>query len=294
MLQIRGHVPVHITDAHLEEYVVAVSNRLSYRTLKTYLCGIKVVLLLSGHDTKQLFQKRLHYFLRGVRRAQGLRFRRPRRIPITISHLRHLLSSTRALLSPADARCFTAAFLLAFFGLLRVSEFTTPSITSFDTTTHLCPADVSFSPTFHMAYIRIKASKTDSFREGCTIRLAATGIPDMCPVQALRDYISGVRGFRGPFFALSNGQCLTRHHINSVLRRVFPWALPGTIASHSFRIGGASMLCSLGVPDATIQIMGRWSSDAFRQYLHISDNRIARLQRSMACGTSLPFQTWLP
>ena len=282
MLQMHQQVPVPVTNQNLEDYVVAVANRLAWKTIKTYLAGIKFILTISGQDVTLLFQRRLHYILRGVRRSQGQRFRRPRRIPITLSHLRHLITLAHTELPQADARCFTAAALLAFFGLLRVSEFTSPSPTFFDANWHLGRGDISFSPSRPLVVIRIKASKTDPFREGCSIRIAATGIPDMCPVRALIAYLSSDPCLTGPLFVLSNGQFLTRQHINAFLRRAFPLAVPGTIASHSFRIGGASRLCSLGVPDATIQIMGRWASDAFRRYLHISDTRIARLHFCMA------------
>ena len=295
MLQIHRHVPFPVTDKDLEDYVVAVANRLAFRTIKTYLAGIKFILTISGQDVTLLFQRRLHYILRGVRRSQGLRFRRPRRIPLTLSHLRHLVNLAHSQLPQADTLCFTAATLLAFFGLLRVSEFTTPSPTFFDANLHLGRADISFSPSRTLAFVRIKASKTDPFREGCVIRLAATRIPGMCPVRALLQYTSGFPTLRGPLFVLSNGQFLTRQHINAFLRRAFPLALPGTIASHSFRIGGASRLCSLGVPDATIMIMGRWASNAFRRYLHLSDTHISRLHSLMADpGQTQEDHTWDP
>ena len=74
--------------------------------------------------------------------------------------------------------------LLAFFGFLRVSKFTTGP--SFDPTTHLALLDVSFdspaNPT--RATISIKASKTDPFKEGCNISIGATG-DSLCPTQAL-------------------------------------------------------------------------------------------------------------
>ncbi len=37
--------------------------------------------------------------------------------------------------------------------------------------------------------------------------------------------------------------------------------------THSFRIGTASMLGSLGFDDEDVQAVGRWSSRAFEEYL---------------------------
>ena len=44
------------------------------------------------------------------------------------------------------------------------------------------------------------------------------------------------------------------------------------------------MAASVGIPDSTIQILGRWSSDAYRRYLRLSDNMIMLMSRSLASG----------
>jgi hypothetical protein len=43
---------------------------------------------------------------------------------------------------------------------------------------------------------------------------------------------------------------------------------PIDISSHSLRAGGAMALPLNGVPDRTIQILGRWSSDTFLIHIH--------------------------
>ena len=134
--------------------------------------------------------------------------------------------------------------------------------------------------------LRIKASKTDPFREGITLRIASTG-NHLCPFSALCAYLHCRRYMGpGPLFILQDGQFLTRGHLSRLLTRVFPGAPPGTLATHSFRIGGATRLCALGVPDATIQLLGRWSSSAFKQYLRVSDGLLARLHGGMSCDSS--------
>ncbi len=45
---------------------------------------------------------------------------------------------------------------------------------------------------------------------------------------------------------------------------------PGEMfCTHSFRIGTASMLGTLGYGDEDIQAVGRWSSRAFEEYLRL-------------------------
>jgi hypothetical protein len=45
---------------------------------------------------------------------------------------------------------------------------------------------------------------------------------------------------------------------------------PKQYASHSYRIGGASALAAAGVPAYMIQLMGRWKSLAFMDYIRLS------------------------
>ena len=115
-----------------------------------------------------------------------------------------------------------------------------------------------------MLHVRIKTPKTDPFRVGCTIRVAMSS-------SGHARFPAGAPTTSWSIIMLSDGSFLTRAHIQANLTRTFPFAVPGSLGTHSFRIGGASMLCSFGVPDATVQIMGRWSSNAFRRYLHISN-----------------------
>jgi hypothetical protein len=188
---------------------------------------------------------------------------------------------------------FRAAFSLAFFGLLRVSEFTCASPNAYCPATELGYADVAFDHPRGILFIFIKVSKADPFRVGATVRVSRTGGP-LCPFAAMWEYLAYRGGGAGPLFILLDGQYLTRSRLTSVLRGAFPGAPSGTLGSHSFRIGGASMLCALGVPDATIQLMGRWSSSAFRGYLHLSDGLITRLHRRMSQGAAQQYDAWVP
>ena len=56
----------------------------------------------------------------------------------------------------------------------------------------------------------------------------------------------------------------------------------GSLTSHSFRTGLASMMGNLGFGDQDIQAMGRWSSSAFETYLRLPRTRRAEMARRMA------------
>ena len=272
---------------------MAVATRLGYKTIVSYVSALKFINITQGFQSPSLC--RLFLVLRGVRRSQGNRFVRPQRLPITMAHFHTLYSYLARHVDLHDIYCFKAVFSLAFFGLLRVSEYTTPSVSSFDPTVHLLYSDVTFVGGDHHMRVSIKASKTDPFRKGVVLRFA-TIVSKFCPVQAILNYLPFHPTKRGPLFVLSSGQYLTREHSSLILAAVFPQVGPnmGAISSHSFRIGGASAASSNGVPDSTIQILGRWNSDCFRRYLQLSDGYIERCLAHMSTGNMPDSRIWDP
>jgi len=139
-------------------------------------------------------------------------------------------------------------------------------------------------------YIKIKASKTDPFRAGITIRLAAIRNHQLCPVRAMRTYLSFRSLQPGPLFVFSNGLYVTRRFVAAFLSLALP-DVPN-INTHSFRIGGASAALSAGASDALIRIMGRWSSDCYNRYIRISDTLVVDFNNTLASAHTT--NTWHP
>ena len=157
--------------------------------------------------------------------------------------------------------------LTAFFGLLRVSEYTTAGPRAYDPLTDLCMTDTRLVGS--RLILRIKASKTDPFRVGANVTLWETGCP-LCPVNAFRSFRS-LRGnlAQGPVYRMETGDFVTRRQVAAFLQIALRDV---NINTHSFRIGGASAAAAAGVPDSIIQIMGRWRSDCFRRYIRLNEN----------------------
>ena len=86
-----------------------------------------------------------------------------------------------------------------------------PGITSFDPVVHLAYSDARVNDYITPLFleVRIKASKTDPYRQGVSIYLGRV-VGKLCPVAANLDYMvrRGVRN--GPFFIYANGSFLTR------------------------------------------------------------------------------------
>lgn len=286
-----GLTPFPPTEHVLCVFMVFLArSNLCYRTLKVYLHGVQHHSLMHGYPIQFSNMRFLYYTLRGIRRVQGDVSTRPVRAPITISHLWSMLGFLSASsFTPFNKAMWRAVILTAFFGLLRVSEFTCPAH-NFDPVRHLSPSDVSFNSASSMMYINIKASKTDPFRSGIIVRLAAIPGNRLCPVAAMKYYLSFRTLSSGPLFIFNQGSFLTRNFVVAFIQISLPYI--ANLNTHSFRIGGASAALSAGASDSLIRIMGRWSSDCFRRYLRIQDNSITKFIADMS--TANTSKIWNP
>lgn len=212
---------------------------------------------------------RLQLVCRRIKRSQGTKLTRVR-LPITIKHLR-LFHSLLAIsyTSNYDSVMIWAAMTLAFFGFLRLGELTCNS--KFSPEAHLSSEDVIFLPSWenpdHLS-VRIKISKTDPFRSGQTIIIGKTHQP-VCPVQAMKAYMSTRDRTPGPLFMYVSGKPLTRDALTSETRQLLSQSgfTSSQYAGHSFRIGAATTAASVGLPPWLIKTLGRWSSDCFERYI---------------------------
>lgn len=202
------------------------------------------------------------------------------------------VSAPKSALTTADLRAFSqlldtryfehardwCACLIAFFGLLRISEYMNSGLRM----QHVCS-------TLEGVEVTVLRSKTSHVKT--TIALASR--PDgLCPKKALTDYLSFFPVLRlpqhpdDPLFVtrLHDGhsvQPMTADEfiarVRDLVRTAFPNREPSLYAGHSFRRGGASALQLAGVPAAMIQRHGRWASDAYRGYLDSANSSDMRL-----------------
>jgi hypothetical protein len=147
-----------------------------------------------------------------------------------------------------------AAACVCFFGFLRSGEMVVPDGASFDAEAHLAVGDVRVNDPSNPEFleVRLKASKTDPFRQGVSIYLGKTH-SDICPVAAVLAYAVQRGQAPGPFFQFTRGHPLTRAHFVEAVRRALQAA--GVSADHctdySFRIGAATTAVAKGVPDSS-------------------------------------------
>lgn len=250
-------------------------RHLAPASIATYIAAVRSWHIDAGLPDPTAEAKRLHRLMRGVRHRSHPSST-TQRLPIT-NHLLQVIA--RALAVPSfDHAMFWAASCTAFFGFLRVSEFTCPG--TFDPSRHLGFCDVQLDPSGGYRLL-LKQSKTDPFGRGCTVYLGPSGRP-ICPVAALSRYLSFRGSAPGPLFVLRDGRPLTPSIVNSWLRSILSSAgVHGNYSSHSFRIGAATSAALAGVPDHLIQALGRWSSDAYLRYIRTPPQQLLAVPRHL-------------
>ncbi|XP_065915585.1 uncharacterized protein [Dysidea avara] len=266
---------------------LAVSN-VSHGTIKVYLSAVRHLHIckgLHGHFSQQL-TPRLHLILRGIKKRQADVHSRRKRLPITtqlLGKIRHLLSKQPTY----DNTTLWAMCCLAFFGLLRVSEFTIPSKGSYNPSRHLSLQDVTVDNRIkpRLLQLFLKQSKTDPFKQGAQVYVGATDTT-ICPVKAVLSYLARRNSRPGPIFITKEGKGWTNSMFRSALQ-----SLMGKLKlnrhhynTHSFRIGAATSASLANISDTHIQMLGRWKSNAFQRYIRPPPTEVAKLSKSIATG----------
>lgn len=262
------------------------SQDLAPQTVKSYLAAVRNMHIslgfpdLKDHSSLPIL-KRVQAGIARVRMLKGAAKRV--RLPITFQVLASIGDQLKRSQHPEKIVVWAIA-CTAFFGFFRLGELLPDSTNSFNPVTGINWEDVSVdnhsAPT--MFQIHLKKSKCDQFGAGSDIVMGATG-SDVCPVQALVDYIS-MRGSRpGAFFVDSSFKAVSKSWFIPQLRQMLgAIGLPqDQFAGHSFRIGAATTAAMIGMEDSMIQTLGRWQSSAYLLYVRTPKQRLATLSASL-------------
>ena len=271
------------TSLTLCYFCTSIAQRVSYKTIKVYLAGMRLEHLERElHDPTD--DRLLQLLCSGIERSQGTTTHS--RLPITIDLLRSLKTQLRndASYSLLERGLLWSAFTLAFYGFLRASEFTSSSLQW---------SDIQFSTT--TITIDLRQSKTDPFRRGHTIAIRATST-STCPVRAINCFAevstlrSGSLHYGGRFTPLSRDQ------LTEVLRHLLQQAghQQHLYSSHSFRIGAATTAAAAGLPAWLIKSLGRWSSDAYQRYIQCPPETLRLIPSLLARADTSKQTPWNP
>lgn len=220
--------------------------------------------------------------------------------PVSKKHVRLIVGDASL---PYAVRIAT---VIAFAGLLRVSEYTVPDC---DDDYHpdycLLREDVAFDIRTRTATARIKKSKSDPLGVGPDMHWSAVpSAGNYCPVRLLREYVAwfDACGFdpRSPLFRFPDGRHVKRDDISKAIKKHARAAGvdPKSVASHGLRYGGAFELRDNGADWEEILLVGRWSLNSGpRMAVHYAKVSVRRSRTvanrlSLASGRSaVPLRT---
>ncbi|KAI2666821.1 hypothetical protein H4Q32_026527 [Labeo rohita] len=240
-------------------------------TVQTYLSGINFILkLATGEQCHSISHSHVTMLIKGLRKREPASS--ARRLPLTSDLLSQCICTLRSgYMSPSIDRTLECMFLLAFFGFLRCSELA-PSTSAFNPAIHPSLSDISAHTPDSLIYT-LKKSKTDQFGKSCPIYIFRLN-SFISPFEPISEYVlsryANNSSPQEPLFLTENGKMATRFWFNKHFLKVLSASgiSPEHYSLHSFRIGAATTAASAGISDETTRVMGRWSSEAYRLYIH--------------------------
>ena len=159
---------------------------------------------------------------------------------------------------------------LAFYGFLRISEYTT-----------LLRVDVCL--TEERLSIMLCQSKIDPFRHGHSIQLYLANT-STCPLHAfqLYSYLTQKNHPCAPVFSAERFSPLSCHKLNAVTRHLLQQAElnQSDYSSHSFTIEAATTAAAAGIPTWLVMKLCRWTSNAYRPYIHCPTITVSAIPKS--------------
>ena len=265
-------------------------------TLETYLSSIRMLYLTNGQNPPRERPPLLSAVIKGKRNQDNFTKRNlatHSRLPMTPSLLKkmklELGASSRNL---EDKRMIWAASVIAFSAGLRGGEFLCKQAMFFDPDTALRNKDLKLD-TINIAgeetnILKLKLRGEKQNRTGeATICDVYPSNSSICPIRAYTKWQDATQTSSPdlPAFRFSDGSNMTVSAFNKILKEIFSPITrnyKGKISSHSFRIGLASMLGTLGFADEEVMSAGRWSSRAYQAYLKLPRTRRLEMARAIS------------
>lgn len=204
------------------------------------------------------------------------------KLPFTLVHLCEFynyldLSDTKHLSS-------WCAMLLAFFGCFRLSNLVPVSKGKFDPLKQLKRDDIKFEKEYILIYYKWSKTNQNSSRVAW-VPIGTVADPRFnikCHFKKLFSLVKVPNV--APLFSFNKNTYHSRHSLVTVLNKCVKRA--GLSVSdyswHSFRRGAAVFAFELGLADSAVQMLGDWSSEAFKNYLEFAFARKASIAKKIA------------
>jgi hypothetical protein len=252
--------------------------RIKVASLGVYMSGVRDACILEGytwHLTGHEFVRRTMRFLKKKYPCKT----KGSKVPITVSVIRTILPllpgwPTLSRMSPED-RVFATATVIGVNGFLRGGEFlaTKSSCRSALNRTHVRVQQVG---PFSAVVIQVLQPKTRWWLASVAVPCFAHPTDDeYCPVRLWEEYMGSRRDTLAPAFLL-DGKPLTRNYMVARTTALMQSAnmsfvdlagIPMAVKAASWRSGAVCSAIKANVSVPHIMALGRWTSDAWMNYL---------------------------
>lgn len=246
-------------------YIVFLSQFMSFSSVLTYVHGMPFMCHLLGLHAPDLMNPQIRLALNGVKRSCS---RVPCvKDPIDLKLLKLIFKSVKV--QSNKWVTFWSACLLMFRCLLRISN-----IINSPHTLRVC--DSKF--TSWGCLVSIPSAKCSKPGIVHVLSLASLEVHNLCAVYWLKKLIRCCNLSGNDYLFCLHPAGLNYHTFREMLAYSLQSVQNLRISSHSFRIGGATLLHNMALPLAMIKERGGWRSWSVLQYLREPLNlRIARV-----------------
>jgi len=257
------------TPSQLSEFIAWLSlQNKATATISSYVAGIAFWHKMQSlpDPTDNFVYRKL---LSALRRNQSVGDQRQPISGVILQRLVGVLPSVTV--SNYECTLFTTAFILAYFGLLRLGEIAVDSSSRAKGGLRTADACIQRTGGCSIVVLSLRHTKTSQYGKPQTVTLQAVPESQLCPVQAVEKFLAvrPVVGDSAAFLCHYDATPLSRYQLQAVLRKATA-AIgldPHQYTSHCFRIGAASTFSALGCSPEEIKLCGRWRSSAYRSYI---------------------------
>jgi len=274
-----------LTEEDILEFVgwLISERKVKASTINGYLAGLRQAHVSKGYQPPLLRTPLVKLVLKGKENMDSIADRRKDdRLPMTIEKMRQLKSQTRAWKAGLqDKLLMWAISTLAFHGGFRIHELLCRTEATFDPDFDLLGGDIRVARDHQsqdsLISVKLKCSKENKTGKAVIVEVHETK-RTLCPVKAFTRWIERAHVEKDlPLFRKEDGTPVTGMAFNKWLKNMMPATAGGKHASHSFRIGLASTMAARGLSTSDIKEAGRWSSNAYEQYI-----RLPQIKRAAA------------
>jgi integrase len=289
----RGEMPVTEADTAVFIHWLIEKRKVKVGTINGYLAGIRQMHVVKGMKPPEIRTASMNLVLKGKKNAEHIQARKGegiRRLPVTMAVMRTLKERLRTWHRSTQTKLLAwSVCTLAFHGAFRAGEILAKEERIFDKDFTLLTEDIKIlkdtQDEQYILAVKLKSPKENQTGKAVIVEVYETK-GTLCPIRAFLKWRKSTNAETGmPLFRQEDGSSLTSRQLNSWLKELLRNDINydmGKITSHSFRIGLATTLGTMGFNSDDIKEAGRWSSNAYELYLKLPRVKRAQIAKKIA------------